>query len=90
VWLDARYEKVREGEVVLSRTVLVAMGWIGEGRQQVLAGGRIGQPTGRAPPVGKTSWSGSKPAALQGVSLVFSDDHPGLRRAVIEVLPEAL
>jgi putative transposase len=41
-----------------------------------------------------SSWKdflvGIKTRGLHGVRLVISDDHPGLRRAVIEVLPEAL
>jgi putative transposase len=87
VWLDARYEKVREGGVVRSRAVLVAIGVDGEGRRQVLGVELANRESA-------SSWKdflvGLKGRGLHGVSLVVSDDHPGLKRAVMEVLPEAL
>jgi putative transposase len=86
VWLDARYEKVREGGVVRSRAVLVAIGVDGEGRRQVLGVELANRESA-------SSWKdflvGLKARGLQGVRLVISDDHPGLKRAVMEVLPEA-
>ena len=42
--LDARYEKVREGGVVMSQAVLIAIGIDWDGRRQILAPGRNGQP----------------------------------------------
>lgn len=84
--LDARYEKVREEGVIRSRAVLVAIGIDWEGRRRIL-GVELAQRESA------TSWRefllGLKARGLHGVRLAISDDHPGLKRAVAEVLPEA-
>lgn len=86
VILDARYERVREGGLIVSRAILIALGIDWEGRRQVLA-------VEYAPKESQHSWKefllGLKQRGLQGVRLVVSDDHPGLKRAVREVLSEA-
>jgi transposase-like protein len=87
VYLDARYEKVREAGVVRSRAVLVAIGVDAEGRRQVLGVELANRES-------TSSWKdflvGLKARGLHGVVLAVSDDHPGLKRAIMEVLPEAL
>ena len=84
--LDARYEKVREEGVVRSQAVQVAIGINGEGRRCVLAVGLANRESA-------TSWREFlvvlKQRGLRGVELVVSDDHPGLKKAIEEVLPEA-
>ncbi len=84
--LDARYEKVREDGVIRSRAVLVAIGIDWEGRRQILAVEIAGRES-------TTSWRelllSLKQRGLAGVRLAISDDHPGLKRALAEVLPEA-
>jgi transposase-like protein len=84
--LDARYEKVREDGVIRSRAVLVAIGIDWEGRRQILAVEIAGRES-------TTSWRelllSLKARGLRGVRLAISDDHPGLKRALAEVLPEA-
>jgi transposase-like protein len=86
VILDARYERVREEGVIVSRAILVALGVDWEGRRQVLA-------VEYARRESQNSWKefllGLKQRGLHGVRLVVSDDHPGLKRAVREVLSEA-
>jgi transposase-like protein len=86
VILDARYERVREDGLIVSRAVLVALGIDWEGRRQVLA-------VEYAQRESQNSWKefllGLKQRGLHGVRLVVSDDHPGLKRAVREVLSEA-
>ena len=85
--LDARYEKVREDGAVRSQAVLVAIGINGEGRRNVLA-------VELAHRESASSWRelllSLRQRCLQGVEFVVSDDHAGLRRAIPEVLPEAV
>lgn len=84
--VDARYEKVRETGVIRSRAVLVALGINWEGRRRVLA-------VELAQRESTTSWKdfllALKARGLSGVLLAISDDHPGLKKAIAEVLPEA-
>ena len=84
--LDARYEKVREHGVIRSQAVLVAIGIDWEGRRCVLAVELANRES-------ISSWKefimALKQRALNGVDFVVSDDHPGLRAAIRETLPEA-
>lgn len=84
--LDARYEKVREGGVIRSQAVHIAIGIDEEGRRQVLAVELANRES-------ETSWKDFlcelKERGLQGVEYVVSDDHPGLKRAIRQVLPES-
>ena len=86
VILDARDERVREEGNIVSRAILVALGIDWEGRRQVLA-------VEYAQRESHKSWKefllGLKQRGLHGVRLVVSDDHPGLKAAVREVLTEA-
>jgi len=87
VILDARYEKVRESGSIRSRAVLVAIGIDWEGRRQVLG-------VELAIRESTSSWKDFlltlRQRGLRGVELVVSDDHAGLRKAIAEVLPEAV
>jgi putative transposase len=84
--LDARYERVREGGVIASQAVLVAIGVDWEGRRQVLAVDLANRES-------RSSWKdflmALKGRGLHGVEFVVSDDHAGLKAAIREVLPEA-
>jgi putative transposase len=84
--LDARYERVREGGVISSQAVLVAIGVDWEGRRQVLAVDLANRES-------RSSWKdfllALKGRGLHGVEYVVSDDHAGLKAAIREVLPEA-
>ncbi len=85
--LDARYEKVREDGVIRSQAVQIAIGINEEGRRQILAVELANRES-------ETSWRdflvGLKERGLYGVEFVVSDDHPGLKRAIWEVLPESV
>lgn len=85
--LDARYEKVREDGVIRSQAVQIAIGINEEGRRQVLAVEMANRES-------ESSWRdflvGLKERGLRGVEFAVSDDHPGLKRAIWEVLPEAV
>lgn len=87
VLLDARYERVREGGVIVSRALLIALGIDWEGRRQVLAVESANRESQR-------SWRDFllqlKERGLHDVRLVVSDDHPGLKAAIREVVPGAL
>ena len=84
--LDARYEKVREGGVVMSQAVLIAVGVDWDGRRQILAVEMANRES-------RSSWKdfllGLRRRGLNGVEFVVADDHAGLRAAIREVLPEA-
>jgi putative transposase len=84
--LDARYEKVREEGVIRSRAVLVAIGVDWEGRRQMLAVELANRES-------RSSWKefllGLKNRGMRGVLFAVSDDHPGLKSAIAEVLAEA-
>jgi putative transposase len=85
--LDARYEKVREDGAVRSQAVLMAIGIDWEGRRNVLAVELANRESA-------SSWKSFlvelRSRGLRGVQLAISDDHPGLKRAIPEVLPEAI
>jgi len=84
VVLDARYERVREGGVIVSRAILMALGMDSEGRRQVLAVEYANRES-------QSSWreflQQLQGRGLHGVQFVVSDDHPGLKAAIREVLP---
>jgi transposase-like protein len=84
--LDARYEKVREGGIVTSQAVLIAVGIDWDGRRQILA-------VEMADRESRSSWKdfllGLRQRGLSGIELVVADDHAGLRAAIREVLTEA-
>lgn len=84
VVVDARYERVREGGVIVSRAILMALGIDWQGRRQVLAVEYANRES-------QSSWRDFlvqlKDRGLHGVQLVVSDDHPGLKAALRQVLP---
>jgi putative transposase len=84
VVVDARYERVREGGVIVSRAILIALGIDWEGRRQVLAVEYANRES-------QSSWREFlvqlQGRGLKGVQLVVSDDHPGLKAAIREMLP---
>jgi len=86
VILDARYERVREGGVIVSRAILIALGIDWEGRRQVLAVEYANRES-------QSSWQDFllhlQARGLHDVLFVVSDDHPGLKAAIREVLPGA-
>ena len=87
VILDARYERVRQEGIISSRAVLVAIGVDWEGRRQVLGVELANRES-------SSSWKEFllrlKSRGLRGVIFAVSDDHPGLKSAIAQVLPEAL
>jgi transposase-like protein len=82
VWLDARYEHVREDHRVQAMAVVVAYGVRADGVREVL-----GVDVGLSEDV--VCWreflQGLVARGLRGVRLVISDAHPGLKQAIKEV-----
>jgi putative transposase len=85
--LDARYEKVREDGVIRTRAVMIAIGINWDGRRSILAVELANRESG-------TSWRDFLIAlqgrGLSGVEFVASDHHAGLKKAIGELLSEAI
>jgi putative transposase len=85
--LDARYEKVREDGTIRSPAVQIAIGINEEGRRQILAVELANRES-------TSSWKdfliALKQRGLKDVEFVVSDDHPGLKQSIAEVIPEAI
>jgi transposase-like protein len=82
VWIDARYEHVREDHRVQSMAVVIAYGVRVDGVREVL-GLDIGLSEDVA--VWRAFLQGLVARGVHGVRLVISDAHPGLKQAVKEV-----
>ena len=86
LWLDARYEKVRENGRVRSMALIVAYGVNTEGHRSVL---------GVEADISETheSWVSFlkklRARGLAGVKLVISDAYDGLKSAISRVYPES-
>ena len=85
--LDARYEKVRLDGIIQSQAVLIAIGINWEGRRQVLGVQLANRESGSS---WKAFLQGLRERGLQGVELVVSDDHYGIKAAQREILPGAV
>jgi putative transposase len=82
VWMDARYEHVREGGRVVSMAVVVAYGVRADGVREVL-----GLDVGLSEDTifWRAFFQGLVARGLRGVQLVISDAHSGLKQAIAEV-----
>lgn len=79
VFLDARYEKVRVNGVVVSCSLLVAIGITPEGRRTVLG---LSVSLSEAEVHWRDFLASLQARGLHGVQLVVSDDHAGLKAAL--------
>lgn len=87
LYIDARYEKVREAGQVRDLAVFLATGITPTGERQVLG---VSVSLSEHETHWKAFLKGLKERGLRGVKLVISDDHSGLgaaRRAVLGSLP---
>ena len=79
VFLDATYCKARVGHRIVSQAIVVAVGVAADGRREVL-GFDVGDSENEG------FWTGFlrslKTRALDGVKLVMSDAHTGLKKAI--------
>ena len=76
--LDARYEKVRLGGVVVSCALLVAIGITADGRRTVLG---VSVSLSEAEVHWRDFLASLQARGLHGVQLIVSDDHAGLAAA---------
>jgi len=87
LFLDARYEKVREAGQIRDAAVLLASGITPEGKRQVLG---ISVSLSEHETHWKAFLKGLKDRGLKGIELITSDAHEGLgaaRRAVFGSVP---
>ena len=87
LYVDARYEKVRDAGQVRDAAVLVATGITPAGERQVLG---VSVSLSEHEAHWKAFLKGLKDRGMHGVQLVISDDHSGLgaaRRAVLGSVP---
>jgi transposase-like protein len=87
LFLDARYEKVREAGHIRDAAVLVASGINPQGRRQILG---VSVSLSEQEVHWKDFLHSLKERGLTGVDLIISDDHAGLgaaRRAVFGSIP---
>jgi putative transposase len=82
LWVDARYEHVREDHRVQSMAVVIAYGVRADGVREVL-GVDIGLSEDVA--LWREFFQSLIARGVRGVKLVVSDAHPGLKQAVREV-----
>lgn len=86
VWLDATYVHVREAGQVVSKAVVIATGCRADGHREVL-GVDVGDSEN------ETFWTeflrSLKDRGLDGVRLVISDAHAGLKAAIRRVFQNA-
>ncbi len=79
VYIDARYEKVRENKKVMDKAVLIIAGVSEDGYREVLS-------VELANSESEQSWSEVfkrlKERGLRGVELVISDEHSGMLKAI--------
>jgi putative transposase len=84
--IDARYEKIRVGDKVISQGILVTIGFTVEGKREILDW-RV------ADSESEESWGsvfrGLKDRGLGAVELVVSDAHSGIRAAIARHLQGA-
>lgn len=87
LFVDARYEKVRQDKQVLDAAVLIASGVDRAGKRQILG---VSVATSEAEVHWRTFFSKLVERGLSGVQLIISDNHAGLgaaRRAVFGGIP---
>ena len=83
LFLDARYEKVRQGGIVQDAAVLIAVGIDAHGKRQVLG---VSVALSEKEVHWRTFLQSLVQRGLSGVRLVVSDAHEGLKAARLAVL----
>lgn len=84
IFLDARYEKIRQGGCVVDSAVLIAYGVNDEGRREIIG---ISVSLSEAEIHWRTFLETLTKRGLNGVELMVSDAHSGLKAALKAVFP---
>lgn len=84
LFLDARYERVREGGHVIDCAVLIAIGIAADGHRRVLG---VSVALSEAEVHWRAFLDSLIRRGLKGVKLIVADDHAGLKAARRAVLP---
>lgn len=84
LWLDARYEKVREGGCVIDCAVLVAYGLDERGKRDILG---VSVSLSEHEVHWRTFFESLVTRGLHGLKLLTSDAHSGLKAALKAVFP---
>ena len=82
LWLDATYLKVRQGGRVVSVAAIIACGVNQDGRREILG---LGLGESEAQVFWADFLRSLRQRGLQGVQLVISDAHEGLKAAIAQV-----
>jgi transposase-like protein len=85
--LDARYEKIRHGGSVISCAVLVAVGINEDGKRTVLG---VSVSLSEAETHWREFLTSLQERGISGVKYAVSDDHPGLKNALLACFPGIL
>jgi putative transposase len=83
LWLDATYLKVRDGGRIVSVAAIIAVAVTTEGRREIVG---LGLGRSEAEPFWSAFLKGLVKRGLNGVKLVISEAHDGLRLAITRVL----
>jgi putative transposase len=84
VFLDARYERIREGGKIIDCAVLVAIGVTVDGKRRVLG---VSVALSEAEVHWRQFLNDLIRRGLRGIKLIISDDHAGLKAARRAALP---
>lgn len=84
LWVDARYEKIREGGCVTDCAVLVAYGLDERGRRDILG---VSVSLSESEVHWRTFFESLVTRGLHGLKLIISDAHSGLKAALKAVFP---
>lgn len=83
LWLDATYLKVRDGGRIIPVAAIIAVAVTTEGKREIVG---LGLGPSEAEPFWSAFLKGLVKRGLNGIKLVISDAHDGLRHAITRVL----
>ena len=79
IWVDAMYEKIREGNKVVSKAIMIAMAINSEGHKEIIA---IEPMENESSHTWSLFFKKLKDRGLQSIGLIVSDAHSGIQSAL--------